>query len=222
MENWLPVESNPDVLNKFLEALGGPPNAEFVDVFDLDEIGLNEIKNPVNAMLFQYQYSEKQKAHAAEEAKKPLVEKKEVFFMKQIPKNACGTVALLNAFGNLPLSHVKGGVLDKFFEEVKSLTAEERGKKMSENTEIKEAHNLAQSEGQSDRDDDTCVHFATVVEVDGHVYELDGRKEGPIDHGKRDKKSFLDDAVKVVKSFIDREPEEFRFTVMAISHDPKK
>lgn len=40
-------------------------------------------------------------------------------------------------------------------------------------------------------DDKVEHHFIAFVEKGGQVFELDGRKEGPISHGSVDGKSFL-------------------------------
>jgi ubiquitin carboxyl-terminal hydrolase L3 len=38
----------------------------------------------------------------------------------------------------------------------------------------------------------------------GHLYELDGRRQGPVNHGPSSDDTLLEDAVKVVQSFIER------------------
>jgi hypothetical protein len=42
-------------------------------------------------------------------------------------------------------------------------------------------------------------HFVCFVPVDGCLYELDGRKDTPINHGATTADSFLADAAKVIK-----------------------
>ena len=66
--------------------------------------------------------------------------------------------------------------------------------------------------------------------IGDHIYELDGRKDTPINHGTISKilstegdaaglkERFLDAAIKVVKDeFIARDPEELRFTFTALT-----
>lgn len=55
------------------------------------------------------------------------------------------------------------------------------------------------------------------MNVDGTLYELDGRKTFPIKHGVTSDESFVQDAARVCKEFMDRDPEELRFTVMALA-----
>jgi len=55
------------------------------------------------------------------------------------------------------------------------------------------------------------------VNVDGALYELDGRKKRPINHGPSSASSLLQDAVEVVKQFMARDPGELRFTMTALA-----
>lgn len=52
--------------------------------------------------------------------------------------------------------------------------------------------------------------------VDGHLYELDGRKAFPINHGATTPSTLLVDACTVIKQFMDRDPGEMRFTIVAL------
>jgi ubiquitin carboxyl-terminal hydrolase L3 len=53
--------------------------------------------------------------------------------------------------------------------------------------------------------------------VDGHLYELDGGKEFPINHGESSPDTLLEDACKVVQKFMARDPEELKFTIIALA-----
>ncbi|KAF2585122.1 hypothetical protein F2Q70_00034464 [Brassica cretica] len=51
----------------------------------------------------------------------------------------------------------------------------------------------------------------------GELYELDGRKAGPISHGASSPATLLKDATKVMKRFIEKNPDTLNFNVIAIS-----
>lgn len=67
-------------------------------------------------------------------------------------------------------------------------------------------HQHAAAEGQTaapSADDDVDLHFVALTAVDGQLYELDGRKHAPIHHGATTADTFLSDAAKIVRAFID-------------------
>ena len=45
------------------------------------------------------------------------------------------------------------------------------------------------------------VHFIAFVPCDGFLYELDGRKSGPVNHGPTSADTVLQDAVKVRNTY---------------------
>lgn len=57
---------------------------------------------------------------------------------------------------------------------------------------------------------------ACFSEVDGSLYELDGRKRFPINHGPSSPDTLLADACRVVQQFMERDPGEMRFTIVAL------
>jgi len=78
---------------------------------------------------------------------------------------------------------------------------------------------VAAAQGQSTQveiDEPVNTHFVAFVQVEGHLYELDGRKGQPINHGPSSAETLLQDAVVVVKQFMARDPEELRFTITAL------
>lgn len=62
-----------------------------------------------------------------------------------------------------------------------------------------------------------CSALLNSSHVDGHLYELDGRKAFPINHGPSTADTVLEDATAVVKKFMERDPEELRFTIIALA-----
>jgi ubiquitin carboxyl-terminal hydrolase L3 len=44
----------------------------------------------------------------------------------------------------------------------------------------------------------------------------DGRKAFPINHGVSSADTLLEDACKVIRAFMDRDPEEVKFTIVAL------
>ncbi|ETE61549.1 hypothetical protein L345_12698, partial [Ophiophagus hannah] len=66
-------------------------------------------------------------------------------------------------------------------------------------------------------DDKIDLHFIALVNVDGILYELDGRKPFPINHGRSNVDTFLEDAVEVCKKFMERDPDELRFNAIALA-----
>ena len=54
----------------------------------------------------------------------------------------------------------------------------------------------------------------------GNSGYIDGRKQFPINHGPTSVDSVLEDSCKVVKQFMERQPNELRFTIIALSKAP--
>ncbi|XP_033003848.1 ubiquitin carboxyl-terminal hydrolase isozyme L3 isoform X1 [Lacerta agilis] len=66
-------------------------------------------------------------------------------------------------------------------------------------------------------DEKVDLHFIALVNIDGNLYELDGRKPFPINHGQSSDDTFLEDAVEVCKKFMERDPDELRFNAIALA-----
>ena len=56
--------------------------------------------------------------------------------------------------------------------------------------------------------------------VDDTLYELDGRKICPINHGPCTQDTVLERSIEVIKEFMARDPDEMRFTMIAFSKNP--
>ncbi|KAI0237960.1 Ubiquitin carboxyl-terminal hydrolase isozyme L3 [Lamellibrachia satsuma] len=170
---WLPLESNPDVMNKYVHTLGVPGKFQFVDVWGLDPDLLMMVPKPVLAVLLLYPITpQSEKEIFGEEVKDA-----DTYFIKQTIGNACGTMGLIHAIlgntGRIQLDASKH--LSEFFEKTKSMTPEERGQYLETDTAFSEAHESSAQEGQTEapaRDKKIDLHFVAFIQRDGKVYEM--------------------------------------------------
>ena len=80
-------------------------------------------------------------------------------------------------------------------------------------------HASIAQEGQTSTpglEENVDLHFVALVLADGHVYELDGRKDLPSKHGPSDETNFLKDAAAVCKAYMDRMPDALNFSLTAL------
>ena len=69
--------------------------------------------------------------------------------------------------------------------------------------------------------DDDVFHFVSYVPIDGRLYELDGLKEGPVDHGAvPESGEWLDLAAPIIEQRMARYQQgEIHFNLMALVQD---
>ncbi|CAM9489076.1 unnamed protein product [Discosporangium mesarthrocarpum] len=228
-KRWFPLESNPGVMNKYVEKMGWPiEKYRFVDVFSTEDWALGMVPQPVLGVMMLFPIKEATEKHRKEEAASLLASgqavKDKVYFMKQTVGNACGTVGLLHCTLNASISHgielAKDSFLQRFLGKTRGMSADQMARALHDEEELEVVHEEAAQEGQSeqkDRDEKINTHFVCLTEVDGILYELDGRKEGPISHGPTSEATLLQDCCVVVKKFMDRDPGELRFTIVALA-----
>ncbi|KAL6175866.1 hypothetical protein ACLB2K_052504 [Fragaria x ananassa] len=219
-KRWLPLEANPDVMNQFLWGLGlQEDDAECYDVYGLDGELLEMVPKPVLAVLFLYPLTLKTEEERMMQLNENQETKGNVYFMKQTVGNACGTIGLLHAVGNITseIKLVDGSFLDRFFKSTASMDPLQRAAFLENDNEMEVAHSVAATAGDTEASDDVDTHFICYACVDGELYELDGRKSGPISHGPSSPNTLLQDAAKVIQGVIQKNPESLNFNVIAIS-----
>ncbi|XP_068317968.1 ubiquitin carboxyl-terminal hydrolase 3-like [Pyrus communis] len=219
-KRWLPLEANPDVMNQFLWGLGlQEDEAECYDVYGLDGELLDMVPKPVLAVLFLYPITTKTEEERMMQANEKQESKGNVYFMKQTVGNACGTIGLLHAVGNInsEIKLVEDSFLDRFFKKTASMDPMQRAAFLESDTEVEVAHSVAANGGDTEASDNADTHFICFACVDGELYELDGRKSGPISHGPSSPNSLLQDAAKVIQGMIQKNPDSLNFNVIAIS-----
>ncbi|CAG0894346.1 unnamed protein product [Cyprideis torosa] len=219
---WVPLESNPDVLNEFMGKLGVSKEWKVHDVLGLDDELLAMLPKEIAGMILLFPLTSSAGQRLGGDTEAEYKEAEGVFFMKQTIQNACGTIALLHVIGNnrdkIQLS--PGSPLAEFFNKTSGQSSEECGKVLESTGTISEAHAASASEGQTAVPTEPVIHhFISFVNNDGNLYELDGRKMGPIPHCPTSKETFVKDAAKVCQKIIATDPNEQRFSVIAIGKD---
>lgn len=193
--NWVPLEANSEVFNNWAHKLGLAECEQFVDVFGLDDVLLQMVPQPVKAVLLLFPVSKQYEQHRKEESERIAKDgQKElddtlVFFPQKVG-NACGTMALLHAMANSPVTISPGSELSKFFEKAAEQNSDERAQAVVDAAFLRTAHASSASSGQSsvpDANDDVDLHFVAFVHAPAQIgdgtrlVELDGRKIAPID-----------------------------------------
>merc|ERR1719265_195875 len=102
--DWVPLESNPEMLNEFASRVGTPKGWAFVDVLGIDAEILATVPQPCMAVTLLFQLSRKlercKKQQQARIKACGQVLSADLFFMQQYVGNACGTIATIHCLAN--------------------------------------------------------------------------------------------------------------------------
>ncbi|KAG7372638.1 ubiquitin carboxyl-terminal hydrolase, family 1 [Nitzschia inconspicua] len=226
-QRWFSLESNPTLINSYIQNLGFDTSLyEFVDVFSTEDWALEMIPQPVAAVLMLYPLTEAQTSTEQDDMVATAAAQDSVWFIKQRIGNACGTIGLLHALLNAPeplRMFQSGSWLESFANDCPiPLDPIAKAERLEADSKIAKLHDDATSSeaNSTDRgniDDDVLTHFIALVCVQDRLYELDGRKEGPVDHGPTTQMTLLKDSAAVVQKFIAKDPTEMRFTITALA-----
>ncbi|CAB9524488.1 terminal hydrolase isozyme L1 [Seminavis robusta] len=222
---WFPLESNPELINKYISKLGFDTSLyEFTDVFSTEDWAMDMIPQPVAAVIMLYPLTSNQEKFRDQD--KIVSPTEDVWFVKQRIGNACGTIGLLHSLLNAPEplnAFQPDSWLQKFQEDChKSMPPIQKAERLEADEQVAKLHDDAtsSSDNQTNRgniDDKVETHFIALVCNNNKLYELDGRKEGPVLHGDTSPNTLLKDACVVVKKFMERDPGEMRFTILALA-----
>ena len=150
----------------------------------------------------------------------------DLFFAKQVIQNACATQAVLSVLLNAPTEVELGETLENFRDFTQEFDPEMRGVVLSNSDVIRNAHNtfarpepIVLQSAPANKDDDV-FHFIAYVPRGGKVFELDGLKSGPINHGAFTDNEWLDVAVPAIQQRIAAySTSEIKFNLMAVTRD---
>lgn len=207
---WKPLESNPEVFNDYIHKLGIPSTIGVTECYGLTPDLMAFVPQPVKAVILTYPYDDA-KESARSDALKHLDAPSaipDVYYMKQLVGNACGTIALIHGLANaFPDAELGTGIIGDFIRRTRGKSPEEIGESLGEDKGFCDEHSSFSSQGQSnDVGEDSDYHFICFVPVNGVLYELDGMHKTvcPISHGKTSPETFFEDAAKVItKNFFE-------------------
>ncbi|XP_054866361.1 ubiquitin carboxyl-terminal hydrolase isozyme L1 [Amphiprion ocellaris] len=211
---------HPSVFRVFqmMNKLGVGESWRFVDVLGLEGDQLSAVPKPCCALMLLFPLTQQHESFRAQQADK-VSGGSEVYFLKQTIVNSCGTIALLHAVANNKgkLSFGNDSALKKFLDDTANMSPDDRAKQLEKNQAICEAHNEVAVQGQCRPEADKVnFHFIAFVNVDGQLYEFDGRMNGAVKHGVTKADSFITDAARVCRGFMEREHGEVRFSAVAL------
>jgi ubiquitin carboxyl-terminal hydrolase L5 len=157
----------------------------FDDLYSLDPISLSTFQ-PLHALIFLFKWSSSSPDPTSGGIYDPAFPG---FFAHQVVNNACATIAVLNALGNIS-SLTAGQKLQEMFSFTQEMDAQTRGLVVTSADWLREAHNALTPPNAVSLDGlglpkttEDAYHFIVYLPLMGCVYELDGLKESPISHG---------------------------------------
>ncbi|XP_066584098.1 ubiquitin carboxyl-terminal hydrolase calypso [Prorops nasuta] len=192
-EGWLELESDPGLFTLLLEDFG-VKGVQVEEIYDLQK----SLEGPVYGFIFLFRWIEERRS------RRKVVDQDEgfvkdedivnnIFFAQQVVPNSCATHALLSVLLNCPNIHL-GTTLSRLKMHTSGMCPENKGWAIGNTPELACAHNShAMPQAKRRQDKNTGVstgrftgeafHFVSYVPINGRLFELDGLKPYPMDHG---------------------------------------
>ena len=215
--------------------LGLSPSLSFHDVYSLTEPSLLAfLPRPAYALLLVFPVtSTYEKFRHEEDTSKPEYDGsgpgEPVVWFKQTIRNACGLIGLLHSVCNGAAREqiTEASDLDQLLKTAIPLQPEERAELLYKSDALETAHQDAAKKGDTSAPDAEVkvdLHFvAFVKDREGALWELDGRRKGPLKRGQLGPEDdVLSDKGQEmgVQAFLKREEEagggELRFSVVML------
>jgi ubiquitin carboxyl-terminal hydrolase L3 len=190
-------ENNPEVMNHLAYKLGLSRDLAFYDVYSLHDPSLLAfIPRPAYALLAIIPMTKAWKnSREAEDGPLEMYSKagleEPVVWFKQTIGHACGSIGLLHCVCNGPAVDMitPGSDLEKLLKAAVPLKMADRANLLSESEPFYLAHEAAAAKGDTKlpsigASEKLGQHFVAFVKSkDGHLWELEGTRKGPLDRG---------------------------------------
>ncbi|KAK7685201.1 hypothetical protein QCA50_011564 [Cerrena zonata] len=220
---WQLTESDPGVFTQLLKSLGVPLIVD--DLYSLDPATLSDFQ-PIHALVFLFKWvggSSEPSSGGQYDPEFPG------FFAHQVVNNACATLAVLNALGNIP-DLPKSEQLTDLINFTVGMDPQTRGMTVTSADWLREAHNALSPPSAISLDglglpktSEDAYHFIVYLPFMGGVYELDGLRPSPVQHGPYEEKGegWLSKAREVIEARIGTYPPgALEFSLLALHEDP--
>ncbi|KAF9528516.1 ubiquitin-specific protease [Crepidotus variabilis] len=222
---WQLTESDPGVFSELLKSLGVPLIVD--DLYSLDADSLAALQ-PLRALIFLFKWIPTSSDSTSQRAGTDDPEFAG-FFAHQVVNNACATLAVLNALGNIP-SLESGPKLSELLRFSADMDPQTRGLVITGSDWLREMHNALSPPSAFSLDGlglpkkaEEAYHFVVYLPVMGALYELDGLKPHALRHEAFDDsgEGWLKTARQVIEARINTYPVgALEFSLLALREDP--
>ncbi|KAF7428535.1 hypothetical protein PC9H_007759 [Pleurotus ostreatus] len=223
---WQLTESDPGVFTELLRRLGVPLIVD--DLYSLDSESL-ALLQPLHALIFLFKWIPESASDSSSASSGVPDPEFPGFFAHQVVNNACATLAVLNALGNIP-SLASGPELAELNSFTTGMDPQTRGLVITSADWLREAHNALSPPSAISLDElglpkksEDAYHFVVYLPFMGSVYELDGLKQHPVNHGPYPEagEGWLQRARQVIEARIATYPPgALEFSLLALRDDP--
>lgn len=195
-EGWLELESDPGLFMLLLDDFG-VKNVQVEEIYDITK----PFDGPVYGFIFLFRWIEERRSRRKVVDQNEMFLKEEeivnnIFFAQQMVPNSCATHALLSVLLNSSKIQL-GETLSRLKSHTTGMTPENKGWAIGNTPELAKAHNShAMPQAKRCVDKNTvsagvttgryageAFHFVSFVPIKNRLFELDGLKPHPIDHG---------------------------------------
>ncbi|KAJ7287755.1 ubiquitin carboxyl-terminal hydrolase [Mycena rebaudengoi] len=223
---WQLTESDPGVFTELLKTLGVPLIVD--DLYSLDPDSLASLQ-PLHALIFLFKWLPTSSGETTSATQGEYDRDFPGFFAHQVVNNACATLAVLNALGNIP-SLITGPQLAELTSFTTGMDPQTRGMVITSADWLREAHNSLSPPSAISLDglglpktSEDAFHFVVYLPAMGSLYELDGLKEFPVRHGSYDEtgEGWVKKAREAIEARISTYPVgALEFSLLALRDDP--
>lgn len=194
-DGWLELESDPGLFTLLLEDMG-VKGVQVEEVYDL----CKSFESKVYGFIFLFRWIEERRSRrlVVEYNDKYVRDENIVnsmFFAQQVVPNSCATHSLVSILLNCSALDL-GPTLSRLKAHTLCMDPENKGLAIGNTPELANAHNSHAAPQARRRQERTpgvptssrasnaeTFHFVSYVPVNGRLFELDGLKPSPIDHG---------------------------------------